>query len=95
MNTLEAHKEEFESGIVTEMGYAAMAEAERYDAASAIGAGSVSIALLWKAFRQGKTLFLYSRDLSSFRPTSESELRQWCDENFPVCYAEHLRRSKH
>jgi hypothetical protein len=56
MNTLQSHEEEFESGTVTESGYAAIADAEGYGAASSIGAGSVSINKLWNAFGQGKPL---------------------------------------
>jgi hypothetical protein len=94
MNTLQSHKQEFESGIVTELGYAAIADAEGYDAASSVGAGSVSITMLWQAFRQGKSLSLFCKGQSTFQPKSDSELAEWCEDNFPACYGEHLRRAK-
>ncbi|KAA0692490.1 hypothetical protein DT594_16195 [Halopseudomonas laoshanensis] len=95
MNTLQSHKEEFASGIVTELGYSAIADAEGYDAASSVGAGSVSITLLWQVFRQGKALSLFRKGRSPLQPHSENELAKWCVDNFPACYEEHLRRAKH
>lgn len=95
MNTLQSHMQEFESGIVTELGYSAIFDAEAYDAASSVGAGSLSITLLWQAFRQGKALSLFCKGQSPLKPKSESELAQWCQNNFPSCYEEHLRRGKH
>jgi hypothetical protein len=95
MNTLKSHKKEFENGIVTELGYAAIADAEGYDAASSVGAGSVCITLLWQAFSQRLVLSLFSKDLTIVQPTSDSELAKWCEDNFPTCYKEHLRRLEH
>tara|TARA_Y100001963_G_scaffold157876_1_gene255513 strand:+ start:541 stop:828 length:288 start_codon:yes stop_codon:yes gene_type:complete len=95
MNTLQSHKEEFENGIVNEMGYAAISDAENYDAASSVGAGSVCIAKLWQAFREGKRVSLFSKSQLTFHPSSEIELGEWCEENFPACYGEYLRRAQH
>jgi len=95
MNTLQSHKQEFESGIVTELGYSAISDAEGYGAASSIGAGSVSIALLWQAFRQGKALSLFCKGQPPLQPKSDSELAKWCEDNFPSCYEEYIRRGKH
>ena len=95
MNTLQSHEEEFESGTVTESGYAAIADAEGYGATSSIGAGSVSINKLWNAFGQGKPLLLYCADKSIFQPNTDGELSKWCENNFPACFGEYLRRKKH
>tara|TARA_R110000751_G_C13706457_1_gene473937 strand:- start:41 stop:328 length:288 start_codon:yes stop_codon:yes gene_type:complete len=95
MNTLQIHEEEFEAGVVTESGFSAIADAEGYGAASSIGAGSVSITRLWRAFRLGKSLKLFSKDKSITQPEAESELSRWCEVHFPACYGEHLRRAKH
>ena len=95
MNTLQLHEEEFEAGTVTESGYAAIDDAEGYGAASSIGAGSVSISKIWQAFRQGRSLSLYCKDKSMFQPNTEDELAELCDNHFPACYGEYLRREKH
>ncbi|WP_040576182.1 hypothetical protein [Methylophaga thalassica] len=95
MNTLQSHREEFESGIVTESGFAAMDDAEGYGAASTVGAGSASVAMLWRAFEKGESLSLYSKDKSVCRPMTEEQLAVWCKANFPACYGEYLRRLKH
>jgi hypothetical protein len=94
MNTLQSHTQEFEGGIVTELGYRAISDAEGYGAASSVGAGSVSITLLWQAFRQGKTISLFCKGQSTLQPKSENELTKWCENNFPLCYKEHLQREK-
>ncbi len=95
MNTLQSHREEFESGIVTKSGFAAIDDAEGYGAASSIGAGSASLATLWHAFQKGESLSLYSKDQSVCRPKTEEQLADWCKANFPACYGEFRRRSKH
>lgn len=95
MNTLQLHEEEFEAGTVTEAGFAAIDDAEGYGAASSIGAGSVSITIIWQAFRQGKPLLLYCKDKSVCQPNTDDELAEWCENNFPACYGEYLRVKKH
>ena len=95
MNTLQIHTEEFEEAIVTDSGYAAIDDAEGYGAASSIGAGSTCIKKLWLAFNAGKQLSLYSKNKETCQPSTESELIAWCNKNFPACYGEYLRRSKH
>lgn len=95
MNTLQSHKEEFESGTVTESGFAAIDDAEAYGAASSIGAGSASIEMVWHAFEKGESLSLYSKDKSVCRPETKDQLVAWCKANFPACYNEFLRRLKH
>jgi hypothetical protein len=94
MNTLQSHIEEFSKGIVTELGYAALADAEGYGAASSIGAGCNTITMLWEAFSFGKPLALYSMDKTVCNPGADAELADWCESNFPSCYGEFLRRSK-
>ena len=95
MNTLQLHQEEFEAGIVTELGFAAIDDAEGYGAASSIGAGSVFIAKLWEAFTAGKALTLHSKEKSIIQPKTERELANWCEYNFPACFGEYLRRATH
>ncbi|MES1947395.1 hypothetical protein C84B14_08602 [Salinisphaera sp. C84B14] len=95
MNTLQSHEEEFEAGTVTESGYAALDDAEGYGAASSVGSGSVSIDKVWQAYRQGRSLWLYCKDKLMFQPNTEDELADWCENNFPACYGEYLRRKKH
>ncbi|WP_144394628.1 hypothetical protein [Pleionea sediminis] len=95
MNTLQSHEDEFDAGEVTESGFAAINDAEGYGAASSIGAGSVSIAKIWKAFRLGKSLKLYSKNKHIVKPETESELTSWFEQHFPACYGEYLRNAKH
>lgn len=95
MNTLQSHKKEFESGIVTESGFAAIDDAEGYGAATTVSAGSGCIAMLWGAFEQGESLSLYSKDKPVCRPKTEEQFAVWCHANFPVCYGEYLRHRKY
>lgn len=94
VNSIRSYSKEFENGIVTKQGFSAIYDAEIYGAASSIGAGSVSLAKLWQAFRQGKSLSLYSRTGAMIQPKSEAELAEWCENNFPECYVEFLQREQ-
>jgi hypothetical protein len=94
MNTLQSHTIEYEQGFVSELGFAALDEAEGYDAASSIGACSASLAHLWRAIREGKTLKLFRPGKELLITISEADLHAWCTKHFQVSYNEYLRRIK-
>jgi hypothetical protein len=94
MNTLQSHTTEFEQGFVSKLGFEALEDAEGYGAASSIGACSASLAHLWCAIRQGKTLKLFRPDEELLITTSEVDLHAWCTKHFHVSYNEYLGRIK-
>jgi hypothetical protein len=94
MNTLQSHTTEYKQGVVSKPGFEALDDAEGYDAASSIGACSASLAHLWCAIREGKTLKLFRPDEELLITISEIDLHAWCTKYFHVSYNEYLRRIK-
>lgn len=94
MNTLQSHTTEYKQGFVSKLGFSALGDAEGYGAASTIGACSASLAHLWEAIRQGKSLKLFRPDGEPLVTTSEADLQAWCIKYFQVSYDEYLHRLK-
>jgi hypothetical protein len=86
MNTLASNSKDFDKGLVTELGFSALYDAESYDQASSIGACSKNLARLLKYLQQNKVLHLYVPNGDTLLVSNSGEFEKWASKYFPTSF---------
>jgi hypothetical protein len=84
MNTLAKNSNDYRNGLVSELGFRALSDAEGYDQVSSVSACAARLGELKSYLVGGGNLILFVPGGKSMSTNSISEFEHWAKTHFPV-----------